>query len=174
MKKKFLLPVSIIVCIILVGGIFTIMIFREEPTRILTFALYDDIARDETYYVTLDNKGVLHSYYGSRYGNSIRRDKFMRRVRASSKKILNEQEITRLMLLLDNFIQSDDIKYVNFNGGIPAVLLYNDEVYMFPYVSPSEHFRMLEFEQYRMSINEHFRILVEELIKLSPISIDFP
>jgi hypothetical protein len=158
MKKKILLPTIIAVCTVLVAGAF-IMLFREKPTIILELAIYDDMVLDNTYYFTLDDRGVLRSYYGRRYGyrlTSERPSHYMRRVRESSSKNLDEEEMANLMPLLDNLDKSEQFS-VSVMGGWFMELLYNDR----PHLASFSHYDSAHI------------MVVREIARLSPISVDF-
>jgi hypothetical protein len=161
MNKKKLLLISIVACVVLVSVVL-IMFFRGKSTRLLELTIYDDLALAKTYYFTLDERGVLRSYFGTRYGNvfaSDRHDKYMEIVRESSRKKLSEEEMANLKLMLIKLEESEATKILDFNGGRPAELLYNNEFYRTLFRTPAGSVRLAE--------------LVEELVRLSGVTIDF-
>jgi hypothetical protein len=125
MSKKRLLLISIVACIILIGGIFTAMFFREKPAIIIELAIYGN-ASIRGQYFTLDDKGVLRSYYGERYGyrlTSERSSKYMERVQLSSRKRLSEEELSNLMNMIDHFNSGWTVE---FHDGSVIEFLYKD------------------------------------------------
>jgi hypothetical protein len=158
MNKKKLLLVSIVASVVLVVGVFATLFFREKPTIIMELAIYSDVSMSGTYYFTLDDKGVLRSYYGTRWAGPLRAPlpgKFMVKVQSSTRTKLNEEEMSMMIRLLDDLGGG---RIEDFSGGTRLELLYNDDVYF-----------MLSL----CHINRYFTRLLWELRKLTGMPEEF-
>jgi hypothetical protein len=155
-KNKKLLLTSIVVAIALIS-VFLAISFRLQANVLIKFSIHPTV-HHSSYYLVLYDDATLKCFYGERGTDDIQADKFMRKIRKYAKTRLNEHEFTGLIALADELIASgfsssdtfcDDWYYV--------ALIYNGTAYR---------------EVYQHSQSEYINQLVEDFLRLAPMSIE--
>jgi hypothetical protein len=166
MNRKKLLLIIISACIIIsIAGIIVIMVFREKPAIIMELAIYDDVNTFQTYYFTLDENGVLRSYYGRRWAGPLRAPlsgKFMVKVQSSTRTKLNEEEMSLMIHLLDRLGRRGGVDIYR-SGGRWLELIYNSE-------DGEVYFRLSPPPR---GSNCNLAILLREIRKQTGVTIEF-
>lgn len=156
-KTKYILS-AIVGCVIVLTAIyFAVMQFTQEENITMKLAIFPTGTAEETYYFVLTDK-VLTCSVGTRRNDNIKTNRFLRGVSNTCEMELSAQELQSLIDIAEELqLSGYDTPKKIFLDSWDVSLLYNGKVYDVNYWNNE---------------SEAFRILVDEIIRLSPIPVD--